>query len=176
MLRNALVCTSLLSAAFALPASADDLLARFKGGVGVIPLSNIAVPTPADAALTNANVARNVVRGVNPAGQIWVISKLEAKVAMNGRIFVEGEGLVLGGGNNVGRATGQSVFATLICDGSTEQYSSTLTGVLLTVSGDFRINDRLSPVPPGNCANPVLLIRNAAGGGWFAAGNVRSND
>jgi hypothetical protein len=176
MLKRTLVCTSLLSAVFALPASADDLLARFKGGVGVIPLSNIAVPTPPEASLTNQNVTRNVVRGVNPAGQIWVISKLDAKVALNGRILVEGEGLVLGGGNNVGRATGQSVFATLICDGSSEQYSSTLTGVPLSVTGDFRINDRLSPVPPGSCASPVLLIRNAAGGGWFAAGNLKTND
>jgi hypothetical protein len=179
MLKKTFLCTSLVASVFAIPtASADDLLARFKGGFGVIPLSNITAPAVTDplTPLTNDNVVRNVVRGVTPAGQIWVIDKLDAKVSMNGRISVEGKGLILGGGNNIGRASGQSVFATLICDGSNEQFSSTLTGVPLTVTGDFRINDRLTPVPPGNCANPVLLIRNAANGGWFAAGILRPKD
>jgi hypothetical protein len=105
-----------------------------------------------------------------------VIEKLDAKVNMNGRVSIEGKGLILGGGNNVGRATGQSVFATLICEGSNEQYSTTLTGVPLTVTGDFKINDRLNPVPPGNCANPVLLIRAAGSASWFAAGILRPKD
>jgi hypothetical protein len=45
-----------------------------------------------------------------------VIKDLDARVKTNGDIKVKGKGLILGGGNNVGRATGQSVFATLICD------------------------------------------------------------
>jgi hypothetical protein len=178
MLKKAFLCTSLLASVFTVPtASADDLLARFKGGIGVIPVSG-GVVAPADntTALVADSVNRNFVRGVQPAGQIWVIEKLDAKVALNGRISVDGKGLILGGGNNVGRATGQSVFATVICEGSLEQFSSTLTGVPLTVTGDFKIHDRLTPVPPGNCANPVLLIRTAGSGNWFAAGILRPSD
>jgi hypothetical protein len=93
----------------ALSGMADDTLASFKGGVGVMPVSS-GVGTGATAEVVN----RNIVRGVQPTGQIWVIRKLEAKVRTNGEIEVEGEGLVLGGGNNVGRATGQYVFATLV--------------------------------------------------------------
>jgi hypothetical protein len=175
MLKKALICIGAAGSALALSsASADETLARFKGGIGVIPLSNITAAADAATPLTNANVNRNVVRGVSPAGQIWVIEKLDAKVSMNGRISVEGKGLILGGGNNIGFATGQRVFATLICEGTgNEQHSSGLAGVLLTVDGDFRINDRLTPIPPGKCENPVLLIRNAANGGWFAAGILR---
>jgi hypothetical protein len=158
MFRKALLCVSLAGSVFVLPtASADDTLARFKGGIGDIPL------------------ATSTVRGVNPAGQIWVIDKLEARVRMNGHITVEGKGLVLGAGNNVGRASGQSVFATLTCAAANDadQFSTTLTGVPLTVTGDFKINDMLQPSPPFPCPSPALLIRNANGGGWFAAGILR---
>jgi hypothetical protein len=172
MLKKMVLCASIAASAFTISAaSADDLLARFKGGIGVIPVSSGIVAAPSD--LTAPDVNRNFVRGVQPAGQIWVIDKLDAKVAMNGRIVVDGKGLILGGGNNAGRATGQSVFATLICGGSNEQFSTTLTGVQLTATGDFKINDRLTPVPPGNCADPVLLIRTAGTGNWFAVGILR---
>jgi hypothetical protein len=159
MLKQAFLCASLAGSVFVLPtASADDTLARFKGGIGVIPLTNSAV------------------RGVVPAGQIWVIDKLEAKVQMNGRISVEGRGLIFGAGNNVGFANGQRVFATFLCEGNADQHNSNLAGVLLTVTGDFRIDDRLTPSPPSNCPNPVLLIRNAANQNWFAAGILRPKD
>ena len=39
----------------------------------------------------------------------------------------------------------------------------------LTAEGDFEIDDVLDPLPKG-CASPMLLIRNAANGGWFAVG------
>jgi hypothetical protein len=79
--------------------------------------------------------------------------------------------LVLAGGNNIGRATGQSVFATLFCGTTTvTEHSTTATGVALTIDGDFKIDDVLMPIPPADCASPVLLIRNAIGGTWFAAG------
>lgn len=48
-----------------------------------------------------------------------MIADLRAEVGINGRIRVGGKGLILGGGNNAGRATGQSVFATLICEAAT---------------------------------------------------------
>jgi hypothetical protein len=145
---------------------ADDALARFKGGIGVIPVSSGVGQEP-----TATTVNRNIVRGVQPAGQIWVIRKLEANVQRNGDITVEGEGLVLGGGNNVGRATGQFVFATLICEAAAPftEHHSNLDGVPLDPNGDFRIDDVLSDVPT-TCDSPVLLIRNAANLNWFAAG------
>lgn len=145
---------------------ADDTLAKFEGGIGVIPVSS-----GVGTATTVTVVNRNIVRGVQPAGQIWVIRKLEAEVTTNGAIKVEGEGLVLGGGNNVGRATGQNVFATLICEAAapfTERHSD-LAGVPLGPNGNFEIDDVLSPAPT-TCASPVLLIRNAANLNWFAAG------
>jgi hypothetical protein len=148
-------------------AADDDILVRFKGGIGAIPVSNVVVN--ADGTIT---VNRNIVRGVNSPGQIWVIDALDAKVEMNGDIKVAGKGLMLGGGNNVGRATGQSVFATLICEATPPftEHSSDPTGVPLDPDGDFEIDDVLDPLPPADCASPVLLIRTAGSGNWFAAG------
>jgi hypothetical protein len=153
-------------------AADDDILVRFKGGIGVIPVSNVVVN--ADGTIT---VNRNIVREVQPAGQIWVIRKLEATVTTNGAIEVEGEGLVLGGGNNVGRATGQRVFATLICEATTPftERNSNPAGVPLGPNGDFEIDDVLSPAPT-TCDSPVLLIRNAANLNWFAAGIPTDDD
>ena len=54
-------------------AVADDTLARFKGGIAVIPVSS-GVGTAATATTVN----RNIVRGVQPPGQIWRISDLDA--------------------------------------------------------------------------------------------------
>ena len=154
---------------FAPSVMADDTLASFKGGIGVIPVSS-GVGTAATAEVVN----RNIVRGVQPAGQIWVIRKLDAEVKTNGDIEVEGEGLVLGGGNNVGRATGQSVFATLICEAVApfNERSTNKDGVTLAVNGDFEIDDVLVPIPT-DCASPMLLIRNAAGLAWFAVGILK---
>jgi hypothetical protein len=146
-----------------------DTLVKFKGGIGVHPVSNVS-GTP-NAMGIFPDVTRNVVRGVNPAGQLWVIHKLDAKVKVNGDIKVKGKGLVLAGGNNAGRATGQLVFATLICEdsGFIERNTDT-AGVPLTANGDFEIDDVLMPPPEGGCASPMLLIRNASGGTWFAVG------
>jgi hypothetical protein len=145
---------------------ADDTLARFEGGIGVIPVSSGVGQDP-----TATTVNRNLVRGVQPAGQIWVIRTLEATVTTNGGITVTGEGLVLGSGNSIGRATGQRVFATLMCEAAAPftEHNLDLDGVPLEPNGDFRIDDVLSDAPT-TCASPVLLIRNAANLNWFAAG------
>jgi hypothetical protein len=154
---------------FASPVVAQDNLVRFKGGIGVMPVSN-GVGLAATAEVVN----RNIVRGVQPAGQIWVISDLDATIKTDGDIKVDGRGLILGGGNNTGRATGQSVFATLICEAAAPftERSTNFTGVQLEANGDFRIDDVLTPPPPGDCASPMLLIRNAdpTSLAWFAAG------
>jgi hypothetical protein len=177
MMKKALACTMFLGVIFSLPAAADEL--KFKGGIGVIPVSSgVAVaPTP-PTALVVESVNRNIVREVQPAGQIWVIDKLDATVSANGRIKVDGKGLVLGGGNNAGRApAGTSVFATLICE-PTAPFTQTISspaGVLLSPNGDFKIDDVLSPMPPAICLSPMLLVRNTANNGWFAVGIFRND-
>lgn len=151
-----------------------DTLVRFKGGIGVHPVSNVS-GSPNAAGTIFPEVTRNIVRGVNPAGQVWVIDKLDAKVKTNGDITVRGKGLILAGGNSAGRATGQSVFATLICEASAPftERNTTLAGVPLTAEGDFEIDDVVAPIPTGGCASPMLLIRNASGQTWFAIGIVK---
>jgi len=176
MSKMALACSLVAGALSALPsvAAADDILARFKGGIGVDPISNVTVSTTTPPTTT---VTRNTVRNVPPAGQIWVIDKLDAKIEVNGHITVEGKGLVLGGGNNAGRTTNQAVFATLICEAAEPftEHNTNTTGTPLTVTGDFKISDMLVPPPPFACASPMLLIRNTAGA-WFAAGILRLNN
>jgi hypothetical protein len=145
---------ALVMVAVAQSAPAQNLV-RFSGGIGVIPTGS-----------TNTTV-----RGVAAAGQIWVIRDLAADIKQDGSIRLDGRGLLLGSGNGVGSNANASVIATLFCanDGNV-QHSSNLAGVPLEVNGDFRIDDTLSPAPPNPCTSPVLLIRNAGNGGWFAAG------
>ena len=142
----------------ALPAAADDRLVRFDGGIGVIPTGS----------------SNTTVRGVAAAGQIWVIARLTADVQSDGSITVDGRGLLLGAGNNVGLNANASVFATLICEAAAPfvQRNTDLAGVALEPNGDFRIRGTLDPAPT-SCPSPVLLIRNAANGGWFAAGILK---
>ena len=132
-------------------------LVRFSGGIGDITTGS----------------TDTTVRGVPAAGQIWVIRDLTADVKQGGSVRVDGRGLLLGSGDAVGSNGNASVFATLFCsnDGNV-QHSSNPAGVPLEVNGDFRIDDTLSPAPPNQCSNPVLLIRVTAGP-WFAAGIPR---
>jgi hypothetical protein len=163
--KAALVC--LVSMILASPLAADHTLVRFDGGIGVIPVSNVTV---ANGVTT---VSRNIVRGVNPPGQIWVIDRLKADIDTDGHITVKGRGLLLGGGNNIGLNANQSVIATLICDAAAPVLFTTTTPVPLAPNGDFDIDDMLTPAPPNPCASPVLLIRNGSGAAWFAAGILK---
>lgn len=158
----------LLGVAVPLSTLADDSLVKFKGGIGVIPVSSGVVPA-GQQPLTAEVVNRNFVRGVPPPGQIWVIADLRADVKTDGRIKVKGKGLLLGGGNGIGGNANQSVRATLICEAATPFVLRDTTLVPLGANGDFVIDDILVPQPPADCASPVLLIRNPAGA-WFAAG------
>jgi hypothetical protein len=152
MAKKILACALLLGIFSPLPVLAQSHLVRFEGGIGSQPL--------------RSGPAVNVVHGVNPGGQPWVISRLSVDVRQDGRISAVGRGLLLGGGNNIGTNGGQSVRARLICGGVSHD---TPTVVALDAEGDFRIEDQLTPAPPVPCANPVLLIV-SAGGNWFAAG------
>jgi hypothetical protein len=138
-------------------------LLKFKGGIGVIPVSSAAGAPNADGTFPNVN--RNDVHGVPPGGQPWVISDLKADVNMDGRIRVDGRGLLLAGGNGIGTTGGQSVRAVLFCGSAVHQSGL----VPLEADGDFRIDEALVPIPPDPCNSPVLLIVNG-GGRWFAAG------
>ena len=75
-------------------------------------------------------------------------------------------GLIRAGGNIIGTTSADPIFATLFC-GNVAHNSGAVSP---EPNGDFRIEDALDPAPPNPCDNPVLLIRNAVTGNWFAAG------
>jgi hypothetical protein len=156
-----------LGLAGSIRAESPALLVKFRGGIGVQPVSNVAGQPNQDG--TFGNVSRNVVRGVTPAGP-WRISDLKAEIETNGRIHVRGQGLLLAAGNRIGQNANQRVFATLICEETQPvERSSAFTGAALEANGDFEIDDVLDSVPT-ECASPVLLIRSTSNSTWFAAG------
>ena len=161
-MRKAWIFAVFLGVIAPLPAAADETLVRFDGGIGVIPV--------------RAGPAANTVRGVNPGGQPWVIADLRATIKTDGRIKVDGRGVLLAGGDAIGTVAGQVVGATLFCanDGNVQHKSG---AVPLAPDGDFRIDSVLNPAPPATCDSPVLLIRGGNGdGNWFAAGIPKLED
>jgi hypothetical protein len=178
MMKQALAYTMFFGMVFSLPAAADDASLTFNHGIGVDPVTCPA--TPAICAGSSGTVVLNVVRGQQPGGQIWAINKLKAQVSANGSIQVSGKGLVLGGGDGAGGVpAGLAVYATLSCSSSpTPSFllSSTLNSVTVSPTGDFQINDMLTPIPTFPCANPLLLIQSKTNMHWFALGIVGSDD
>jgi len=164
MKRLALVAASV--ALFGCPladAIAADQIARFEGGIGSQPFASV-----------NGAAAPNAVLGVNPGGRPWVIKRLFAEARDDGRIRVDGRGLLLAGGDGIGTPGGQTVRARLFCDGV--EHNSDDQAVL-DEDGDFRIDSHLTPTPPSPCNRPVLLIVNVPPPQqppgtpvWFAAG------
>jgi hypothetical protein len=154
-------------------AQGNDSLARFEGGIGVIPVSTVSGPANADGSFPNAKL--NIVRGIFPGAGPWRIAELRAEIDSTGHIKVRGRGLLLASSNSIGQNAHQSVFATLICEAAAPFVEhNTAFKVPLEPNGDFRIDDTLNPVPSG-CPSPVLLIRNG-GGLWFAAGIPKLGD
>jgi hypothetical protein len=157
--------------ATATAARTDNTLVKFQGGIGVDGVSN-GVGTEATA----ATVTRNIVRGVQPAAQLWKIAAFEAEVKADGHITAEGRGLVFAGGDTVGTAivpggiANLNVFATLICENVAPFVDRNTKAVPLAANGNFTIDDVLSARPPASCTTPVLLIRNAGNLSWFSAG------
>jgi hypothetical protein len=157
---NRTAVIAVLWALLALPlfAAAQDRLVRFDGGIGVVP-----------ARFAAGAAAPTTVRGVPPGGQPWVISRLTVDVRTDGRISVDGRGLLLAGGDAIAGPgePPQVVHATLFCGpGNGTPFDS--PAVTLAPDGDFHIDGELVGLPQA-CERPVLLIRNA-GGAWFAAG------
>jgi hypothetical protein len=174
MMKNAVVILLALGAVGGAGARGRDALARFEGGIGVMPAATGAGPANPDGTLPNVKL--NVVRGVPPGAGPWRIADLRADVDTDGRITVRGRGLLLASSNSIGQNANQSVFATLICEAAAPfvERSTDRAGVPLAPNGDFRIDDQLDSVP-SLCASPVLLIRNT-GGVWFAAGIPKLGD
>lgn len=157
----ALIVMGIAGIAIAQNNTDNDTALKFKGGIGVIPVTGVAA---------NGVATLNIVRGVSPGGP-WRIANLEAEVGFDGHIKVVGRGLLLASGNGIGTNAKQSVHATLFCGAAAAAtaHNSNPAGVALAADGDFTIDDFLSPLPPVTCDTPVLLIRNV-GGVWFAAG------
>jgi hypothetical protein len=179
----AVAASAFLMSATAGPAAADDKgnnkpSLTFDHGVGVDPITCPA--SPAVCLGSSGTAVLNVVRGQQPGGQIWTINKLKATVNANGSIQVSGKGLVLAGGNSAGGipAAGLNVYATLSClsTGTFALSSTPLTGVAVSSTGDFQINDTLSSKLPAACPNPLLLIQSATNNHWFALGIVGSDN
>ena len=89
----------LLTLGMAAQASAQEaeFLARFDGGIGVIPVGLVV----------------NTVRGIAPAPGPWRIASLRADIDIYGRIKVRGRGLLIANGDFIGTNFNQRVFATL---------------------------------------------------------------
>ena len=161
MTRQSAMSAFFLGLALSAAALADDddhsrdgrPLVRFDGGIGSQPLRGGGQP--------------NDVNGVDPGGRPWEIRALRAEVKSDGRIRVDGRGLILGGGGRIGTpAIPRDVSATLFCGGVAHDTNP----VPLDAAGDFRIDGALYPAPPSPCEGPVLLIRNNSGGvpgSWF---------
>jgi hypothetical protein len=166
-LLSILPVVTLVGALVPFGATADDSLVGFDGGIGVDPVSGITANAP----------ALNVVRGIPPGGFPWVIRRFRADVQVDGRIHIDGRGLLLAGGNVLGTNGGQQVMALLFCGlpgangslGNATVHGSDPAGVPLAANGDFRIDGFLTPTPPTPCGNPALLIVTPGTHHWFAA-------
>ncbi len=167
-------------------ASADDkipTIVQFNGAIGSQPFANVGgVPVAND------------VLGIAPGGRPWELRKLRAGVDINGMLRLTGKGLLLGGGNNIGRpAIPRSVQATLFCNEAGTNLAWNSAAAALDAQGNFSISGPLAPVapnlltaPPNPCNLPILLIRNSTAatapggapvpGPWFAAGIPDSGD
>src|SRR5215467_13469297 len=138
MTKYAVVMLAALGLTTAVGAHGHDALARFEGGIGVIPASSGAGPANADGTLPNVKL--NIVRGVPPGAGPWRIADLRAVIEVDGHIRVRGRGLLLASGNSIGQNANQSVFATLICEPTAPfvERSTALAGVRLETNGEDR--------------------------------------
>jgi hypothetical protein len=106
-----------LGVVFSLPAAADDTSLKFKGGIGVIPVSSVTCVPSATPCVTGPTVTVDSDSesecSSRPATRRPDLGdRRSAQVSANGSITVHGKGLVLGGGNGAGGVpAGLNVFA-----------------------------------------------------------------
>src|SRR3954454_2784731 len=112
MIKKAAVVLFALGIVGHVSAQENDALARFEGGIGVIPVSAVSGPANPDGSFPNAKL--NIVRGVFPGAGPWRIGDLRAEIDTAGHIRVRGRGLLLASSNIIGQNANQSVVATLI--------------------------------------------------------------
>jgi len=154
MVKGTLVAILVVSALAVASARQSDVIAKFNGGIGVIPVTGGAGAPNADGTLPNVKL--NVVRGVSPAGP-WRIANLNAVVEADGHILVKGNGLLLASGNGIGTNANASVFATLICEAAQPFTQHNTASVALAPNGDFVINVNSTDHQPTVSADTIAL-------------------
>jgi hypothetical protein len=113
-----------------------DSLARFEGGIGVIPVTGGAGPVNADG--TFPNVKLNIVRGVSPAGP-WRIADLRAETSRTVGFRSAGAACFWPAAMASAR-TPTDVFATLTWNLGSLPRAQLLDRRALAPNGDFRID------------------------------------
>lgn len=144
------------------PAMAAETTLRFNKGIGVDPVAGIANGAP----------VLNVVKGINPGGRPWAISKLKVRIKEDGSISAKGEGLVFTATDAIGTAGAVTQVGVSLFCGPDPLNRFDSAPVPLDINGNFRIEGSLTVAPPSPCLSPLLLVRNANGGvlgAWFAA-------
>ena len=101
MLKQAAVILIALGMVGHVSAQTSDFIARFDGGIGVIPASNGVGPVNPDGTFPNVQ-AEHRERSQSPGGGPWRISELRADIDTLGHIKVKGRGLLLASGNSIG--------------------------------------------------------------------------
>ena len=129
-----LSAVSLALVAAAASAAQPSVLLKFKGAIGVDPLT----------AAGGVDLL-NVVRGINPGGRAWVIRKLDATVYSDASIVVKGKGLLFSSGDVIAtRGPVAQVVATLACglaDATAAKFTSDTAP--LNAAGNFTIRGSL---------------------------------
>jgi hypothetical protein len=174
------IAAGALALAAMVPMSADaaQAVARFDGGIGVNPVTLAGGVGVANDVNPCPVVTTALCVNTPPPGRPWVIQDLQGQVDGDGSFDIQGKGLLLAGGANIGRTGGLHVRMRLYCGTGAAAASFTSTEeVLLEPTGDFRLRGQLQLLNPlSDCANSILLILNAGtdgktvNGPWFAAG------
>jgi hypothetical protein len=143
------------------------MLFAFNGGIASTPTLD-ATPTTTDPTLANT-VVRNFVRGWQPAPFPMRITSLKGTVSNPGHIKVDGRGLLVAGGDQIGTNGGLQAWASVLC-GSEWIHTSVFAATPLSDAGDFSIDADLMGDVPASCESPLLLIRDRNRASWLAVG------
>lgn len=166
-----LAVASLTLSAAAFAHSGPKALVRFDGAIGADPLT-----------ASNGVDVLNVVRGVNPGGRAWRISRFSATIGEDGSVHARAGGLLLASGDVIGTRAGiTQVALTLFCGPANNSAAAFSSGpAAFDTAGNFHVTGALTQdginqaVLPASCDNPALLVRavgaNGAPGAWLAAG------
>lgn len=127
----------------------------------------------------------NPVRGLGSGGLPWTLERGEARLAANGELRVEVEGLVIDPADSTAAARGvggtnpvaqfKAVLSCLTTGSGGVAGTVNLSTGLVNVrtgagGGDARIRERLSGIPKP-CIAPIVFVT-SAGGSWFAITGV----